>query len=51
LYNLKKDIGEENDLSKTMPEKAKELMSQLKSWKAEYLVPGKMDKLKKKKKK
>ena len=41
LYNLKKDIGEENDLSKEMPEKTKSMLALLKEWKKEYLVPEK----------
>jgi arylsulfatase A-like enzyme len=32
LYNLEKDIGEQNDLAKTMPEKAKELRKHLHTW-------------------
>lgn len=32
LYNLKKDIGEENDLAKRMPEKTEELRKCLHAW-------------------
>ncbi len=32
LYNLKDDIGEMNDLSKSHPEKAKELLTMLRKW-------------------
>lgn len=32
LYNLKEDIGEENDLAATMPEKVKELKTQLEAY-------------------
>ena len=32
LYNLKKDIGEENNLAETMPEKAEELRKRLGAW-------------------
>ncbi|MFC1604641.1 sulfatase [Planctomycetota bacterium] len=32
LYNLKKDIGEQNDLAKAMPEKAEELRKHLDAW-------------------
>ena len=42
LYNLKKDISEENDLSKTNPKKTKELLTLLKEWKTAYLVPEKL---------
>ncbi len=42
LYNLKEDIGEENELSLKMPEKKSELMKQLTEWKTEYLIPEKM---------
>jgi len=41
LYNLKEDIGEENDLSEKMPEKTITLMKQLTDWKTKYLVPSK----------
>ena len=43
LYNVKVDIGEENDLSTKMPEKTTELMKLLNSWKKEYLVKEKMN--------
>ncbi|HJM85993.1 MAG TPA: DUF4976 domain-containing protein, partial [Candidatus Marinimicrobia bacterium] len=32
LYNLKKDLGEQNNLVKTHPEIASELMAELKAW-------------------
>ena len=32
LYNLRKDIGEENNLAETMPEKADELQKRLDAW-------------------
>jgi uncharacterized sulfatase len=32
LYNLKRDIGEKNNLAKTMPEKAAELQRKLAKW-------------------
>ena len=32
LYNLKKDLGEQNNLVKTHPEIATELMAELKAW-------------------
>lgn len=35
LYNLKDDIGEKNDLAKSMPEKAAELRARLQKWRAE----------------
>lgn len=35
LYNLKDDIGETNDLSKTRPEKTAELLAKLKALQAE----------------
>lgn len=51
LYNLKKDIGEENDLSKSNPEKTTMMLALLKEWKAAYLVPKKVKIFKPKKKK
>ncbi len=32
LYNLKKDIGEKNNLAKRMPEKAEQLRKRLDAW-------------------
>ncbi|HQE84745.1 MAG TPA: arylsulfatase, partial [Candidatus Hydrogenedentes bacterium] len=32
LYNLSQDIGEQNDLSKVMPEKTQELLDLLHLW-------------------
>lgn len=43
LYNVKEDIGEENDLSVKMPEKKAELMNLLTSWKTEYITKEKMN--------
>ena len=43
LYNLKKDISEENDLSEKEPVKTKQLLTLLKNWKKEYLVPEKLN--------
>lgn len=43
LYNVKVDIGEENDLSTKMPQKTAELMKELNKWKADYLVKEKMN--------
>ncbi len=43
LYNLKEDIGEQNDLSTANPEMLATLSRKLKDWKKEYLVPEKMD--------
>lgn len=34
LYNLKEDIGEQNDLAAKMPEKAKELRERLHAWRS-----------------
>lgn len=35
LYNVKDDISEKNDLSKKMPKKVEEMLSQLNNWKIE----------------
>jgi arylsulfatase A-like enzyme len=35
LFDLKADIGEENDLSKKLPKKAEELQKLLAAWRAE----------------
>jgi hypothetical protein len=35
LYDLSKDIGEQNDLSKTMPEKTAEMLEVLHNWRKE----------------
>jgi arylsulfatase A-like enzyme len=44
LFNLKKDIGEQNDLSETEPEKVAELRTLLKAWRkdvyARMMVPN-----------
>ncbi|MBT6768939.1 MAG: sulfatase [Opitutales bacterium] len=41
LYNLRKDIGESNELSKTYPEKASALLSELERWqkKSNAIIP------------
>ncbi|PTX62334.1 arylsulfatase A-like enzyme [Kordia periserrulae] len=51
LYNLKKDISEENNLATTEPAKAKEMLALLKNWKKEYLVPERLNVLKRNKNK
>jgi len=48
LYNLKNDIGETTDLSKEMPEKTTEMLKLLNDWKKAYLIPEKMNMLKRK---
>ena len=44
LYDLAKDLGESNDLSKTKPEVTKELLARLHAWKkdvqAEPMLPN-----------
>ena len=42
LYNVVEDVGEENDLSSTMPEKVSELQRELAAWRADVGVdaPG-----------
>jgi arylsulfatase A len=35
LYDLKKDVGEQTDLSTSMPEKAKDLRARLHTWRKE----------------
>ncbi|MEZ5041682.1 MAG: sulfatase [Saprospiraceae bacterium] len=39
LYNLKEDIGEKNNLEKTNPEKAKELLELLSEWRQQVDAP------------
>jgi len=39
LYNLKKDVGETNDLSDEMPEKTRELHRKLKAWRQQVNAP------------
>jgi arylsulfatase A-like enzyme len=39
LYNLKDDISEQNDLSKSNPEKANQLLGQMKAWVKEVDAP------------
>ena len=39
LYNLKEDIGEKNDLSKSNPEKVRELHAMLKAWRGKMGAP------------
>ena len=41
LYNLKEDVGEENNLAEKEPAKTAQLLQLLKDWKKEYLVPEK----------
>ena len=43
LYNLKKDISEETDLSAKEPAKTKEMLTLLKNWKKEYFIPSKLN--------
>ena len=50
LYNLKNDISEENNLATKETSKTAELLTLLKSWKKEYLVPERLDVLKRNKK-
>ena len=51
LYNLKDDEGEQHDLSKKMPQKTAQLKKTLDQWRANYLVPERLNVGKKKKKK
>ena len=51
LYNLKEDIREQHDLSKKLPNRTKIMMEKLNSWKKAYLIPSKLNVLKKKPKK
>ncbi len=39
LFNLKEDLGEKNDLSKTNPGKAKELLNDLVQWRTNLKAP------------
>lgn len=39
LYNLKQDIGEKKNLATAEPEKARELLEQLKAWRQEISAP------------
>lgn len=43
LYNLKKDIGEEFNLSEKEPQKTAQMLQLLKDWKKEMLVPERLD--------
>lgn len=45
LFNLRKDIGEANELSKTYPEKASALLRELKRWqrKSNAIIPTKLN--------
>jgi len=43
LYDLKKDVSEENDLSEKEPQKKAQLLALLKDWKKEMLVPERLD--------
>ena len=38
LYNLKEDLGEENDLSSTSPGRTADLTSKLKAWQADTIA-------------
>lgn len=42
LYNLKEDIGENNNLAEKEPVKKAKLLQLLKDWKKEYLVPKRL---------
>ena len=48
LYNLKKDVSEEENLSEEEPAKAEELLKLLQDWKKKMLVPERLDVGKKK---
>ena len=39
LYNLRQDVGEENDLTATLPDKARQLRANLKSWQRSVDAP------------
>ena len=39
LYNLKEDIGEEYNLAETYPEKTKELLARLRTWRSSLNAP------------
>ncbi len=39
LFNLVQDLGEENDMAQTNPEKAAELLAELKAWQKETKAP------------
>ncbi|GJM33950.1 MAG: sulfatase [Saprospiraceae bacterium] len=43
LYNLKEDISEEKNLAQEEPERVKKMLTELKTWKKQYLIPEKMD--------
>lgn len=43
LYNTTKDISEADNLADKKPDLVKSMMLELEAWKAEYLVPEKMD--------
>jgi len=45
LYNLKSDIGESSDLAESNPEKAKELLSELKAWQnnTDAVIPSQLN--------
>lgn len=45
LYNLREDIGEQNDLSETLPEKREELWNEMKAWReaVDALVPTQLN--------
>jgi arylsulfatase A-like enzyme len=39
LYNLRDDVGEQNNLASALPDKAKELHARLVSWRTEIKAP------------
>jgi hypothetical protein len=39
LYNLRDDIGEQNDLAKADPDKAEQLLTALRQWRKEVDAP------------
>ena len=43
LYNLKKDISEENNLAAAEPARKENMLQKLNTWKTTYLIPDKMD--------
>ncbi|QBN20450.1 sulfatase [Flavobacterium nackdongense] len=38
LYDIKKDVGEKNDLAATMPDKKQEMLKMLNQWKSEHKI-------------
>jgi len=43
LYNLKKDVSEENNLAEKEPKKTAQMLALLKNWKKEMLVPERLN--------